>query len=303
MPRSTLPAVIGHRCARAVAPENTVAGLRQAAALGVGWVEVDVRLSADGVPVLLHDPTLQRTTDGRGALARTRLEAVRRLDAGSGFDAAFAGEPVPTLAEFLTAALTLGIGVNLELKGHPGDPLALTRAVLAVAQPLWQPGGLGFGRPPPLLSSFDLPCLEAAAQLAPDWPRGVLLDLIDRDWPAWADGLDATAIIVNHQRLSSPDLVAELGDGGRAVLVYTVNDPQRARRLRAWGVAAVISDRPDRAMSDAAGADPSTTIRFGQKNFIYGSMVTSCGDAGTDCCPGADRGHDRSPVKMIGRVP
>ena len=100
MPALLLPPVIGHRCARAEAPENTLAGLRRAAALGARWVEVDVRLTADGVPVLLHDATLERTTSGHGALGETTLTELERCDAG-------AGETVPTLAAFLTACGSL----------------------------------------------------------------------------------------------------------------------------------------------------------------------------------------------------
>jgi len=247
MPLAALPPVIGHRGARALAPENTLAGLRCAAALRVGSVEVDVRLSADGVPVLLHDDTLERTTDGHGALADTPLAALRELDAGSWFGAPFAGERLPTLEEFLLDAQALGIHVNLELKGRPGDPVRLAETTLAVARSVWRTGA------PPLVSSFDWACLETAARCAADWPRGLLLDFVEPDWPGQAAAIGAAAIIVNHACLDGPEAVAELGADGRPVLAYTVNDPARARRLRGWGVAAVITDRPDRKMADAAG--------------------------------------------------
>ena len=233
----SLPSLIGHRCARAEVPENTLAGLRRAAALGACWVEVDLRLTADGVPVLLHDATLERTTSGRGPLALTSLAELQRLDTGT-------GEPVPTLAAFLTAALGFGIGVNLELKvdaGEPeGTPERLVAATLTVAQEIW-PAEV----PPPLLSSFEPACLMAAARLAPDWPRGLLLETIPADWAEVAARVGAAAIILDHALLDSAATVAALAAGGRAVAVYTLNDPARARLLLSWGVAAVISDHPD----------------------------------------------------------
>ena len=182
-----LPHIIGHRCARASAPENTLAGLKLAAAARApcetglsgdpwttgassvrAWVEVDVRLTADGVPVLLHDSTLERTTNGRGSIAAALWADVRRLDAGETFDPAFAGEPVPALADFLEAALEYDVGVNLELKGTPEDAATVAEVALTVARALWQPGGPGANHPPPLISSFAPSALEAAARIAPD---------------------------------------------------------------------------------------------------------------------------------------
>ncbi|MEI6557635.1 MAG: glycerophosphodiester phosphodiesterase family protein [Rhodospirillaceae bacterium] len=233
MPAVMLPPVIGHRCARAEAPENTLAGLRRAAALGARWVEVDVRLTADGVPVLLHDARLERTTSGRGALAETTLAALGRFDAG-------AGEAVPTLAAFLPAALGFGIGVNLELKGEADDPEALTQAALTTAQRLWPDTA-----PPPLISSFEPACLAAAARIAPGWPRGLLLERLDAGWRDTAARVGAAAIIADHALILSGATVAALAAGGRAVAVYTVNDPARGQLLLSWGVAAIISDHPD----------------------------------------------------------
>ncbi len=238
MPVLILPPVIGHRCARAKAPENTLAGLRRAAALGARWVEVDVRLTADGVPVLLHDATLERTTDGKGALAATTLVELQRLDAGG-------GEPVPTLAAFLHTALEFGIGVNLELKWEAGDlgapaPETLARATLEVARDVW-PGKIA----PPLISSFEPACLAAAALLAPGWPRGLLLEDILPEWPETAARVGALAIIVDHTRIVDRATVAALAAGGRTVAAYTVNDVARANLLLSWGLAAVVSDHPD----------------------------------------------------------
>lgn len=235
-----LPRVIGHRGAAALAPENTLAGVRQAAALGVRMVEFDAKLTADGVPVLMHDDTLDRTTDGTGPVAQTSLEAIRRFDAGAWFAPAFAGERVPTLAEALTAAAALGLAVNIEIKPCPGRARETAEAVLAVARAHWPAGA---GRPLPLISSFEVACLEAARALAPDWPRGYLIWERPADW---RDILAAVAPATLHVSRTHEDSarLAEYRATGLPVAVYTVNDPAEARALFAQGVAAVFSDTP-----------------------------------------------------------
>ena len=127
---AVLPRVIGHRGAAACAPENTLAGFRKAKALGCRWVEFDVRLTADGRPVLLHDNRLERTTDGRGRVSALSLAAVRRHDAGRWFHSSFAGERVPTLEQALMLLAELGLGANVELKAARGNEAA-TGALVA----------------------------------------------------------------------------------------------------------------------------------------------------------------------------
>ena len=119
-------------------------------------------LTRDGIPVIIHDDTLERTTSGRGAVADSDLADLRRLDAGSWFDPRFAGETVPTLAELLALVAALGLGLNLEIKPSAGRNAETAAAALAV---------LGAARPPRdrlLLSSFEPECLEVAQRLAPD---------------------------------------------------------------------------------------------------------------------------------------
>ena len=111
-----LPSVIGHRGAAGLAPENTLAALHKAHAVGCRWVEIDLRLTADGALVLLHDERIDRTTNGRGRVARLPWAALQRYDAGGWFDPAFAGEPVPSLAEAIAVLGECGLGANVELK-------------------------------------------------------------------------------------------------------------------------------------------------------------------------------------------
>lgn len=233
-----LPAVIGHRGAAARAPENTLAGLRRAKELGCAWVEFDVRLTADGAPVLCHDARLDRMTDGVGPVAAQTLAAVRQLDAGSRFAPAFAGERVPTLDDALSLAAELDLGANIEIKAERGREYATAAAVAAAI------GRLGGTAPALLASSFLPDALTALRAVAPRIPRGVLFRIVPRDWAHVAARCGCVMIGADHRRLR-PHRVAEIRAAGYRLAAYTVNDPARARLLFAWGVASVFSDAPD----------------------------------------------------------
>lgn len=233
-----LPPVIGHRGAAAQAPENTLAGLWHARALGCAWVEFDVRLTADGVLVLCHDPRLDRTTDGRGRVSRQTLAGIRRCDAGSWFDPAFAGEIVPTLDEALLLAANLRLGANVEIKADRGREHATAAAVATTLQRLR-------GRlPAVLVSSFQVPALDPLRTLVPRVPRGILFRVVPRDWAELASRFDCAVIGADHRRLRRRR-VAEIRAAGYQLAAYTVNDPARARLLLGWGVTSVFSDAPD----------------------------------------------------------
>ncbi len=246
---STLPRLIGHRGAKESAPENTLASLREAARQGARWVELDVMLTGDGVPVLIHDDTLDRTTDGRGPVAGLTLAELRRLDAGAWFSPRFAGERVPTLEEALALLLDLGLGLNLEIKPFPGREVPTAEAALAVLRRHWPAGR------PLLVSSFEVPCLEVARAAAPDIPRGYLLWDPPADWAAVADRLEAATLNVHQDRQTAASVAAYRATG-RPVLAYTVNDAGRARELFGWGVAAVFTDAPGRLAATLGGQRP-----------------------------------------------
>ena len=234
-----LPRVIGHRGAAASAPENTLAGLRRAAALGVRWVEFDVKLTACGQPVLMHDDTLERTTNGFGRVAETTLEELRRLDAGSWFDPAFAGERVPTFAEALALAGELGLGVNVEIKPCPGREAETARVATEALATLWPSD-----RPTPLVSSFAPECLAVAREVAPELPRGLLCHRLPRTWRELMERFGCRTLHVDQLFLSARR-VAEVKAEGVPLLAYTVNRAGRARRLFAWGLDAVFTDAPE----------------------------------------------------------
>jgi glycerophosphoryl diester phosphodiesterase len=232
------PAVIGHRGAAARAPENTVAAFRAAAAAGVGWVEFDVRLSRDARPVVIHDATLERTTDGRGRVADHDAAALGRLDAGSWFDVRFRGERLPGLGEAIAALGALGLGANIELKADRDREAALAAAVVAEVRTAW-PVTLA----PPLLSSFDMAVLAAARDLAPELPRALCVSAIPADWRARLDAVGAVAMHAAVRRLDRARTEAVIA-AGVPLRVYTVNDGGRARRLLARGIAGVFTDDP-----------------------------------------------------------
>lgn len=236
--RLKLPRIIGHRGAAKHAPENTLAGIRAAAAQGVLWVEVDVKLTKDRVPVLMHDETVDRTTDGKGRVQDMTYDRLLRLDAGRWFGPAFAGERIPTLVDCLDLVARLNMGINLEIKPCPGREEETAGIALTTAISAWPEG-----RQPPLISSFDQMALETARRIAPDWPLGVLIDQPRPDWLALADRLDATTIHVNARR-ETADSVAAYRAGGRPVLAYTVNTAAAAAEVFGWGVQAIFTDTP-----------------------------------------------------------
>jgi glycerophosphoryl diester phosphodiesterase len=217
-----------------------MAGLRKAVALGARWIEFDVKLTADNELVLFHDDTLNRTTDGKGPVARTALAEIRKLDAGRWFSADFTGEPVPTLAEAMDYLAAKGIGANVEVKACPGRE-ADTGAAIARAL-----AGRWFGGPiPMLISSFSADSLAAARQAAPQIPRGFLTLKFSKDWAARMRELECATFHVLDRRLTEARVRA-VHEAGYRALAYTVNDPRRARELLSWGVESIITDYPDR---------------------------------------------------------
>lgn len=234
-----LPRVIGHRGAAATAPENTLPSLRQAKRLGAGGVEFDAKLSADGVPVLFHDETLERTTSGRGPVAEAGVDELRRLDAGFWFGPQWRDTPVPLLEEALRLVVALDLDVNVEIKPCPGREVQTARQVVRVIGDVWPRG-----RKLPLVSSFDTGSLEAARLAAPELPRGLLLWEKPTNWAAQARDLSCLSVHCAEQFLTA-DWAAEIKRAGYTLAVYTVNDPARAAVLMGWGADAIITDRPD----------------------------------------------------------
>lgn len=234
------PRWIAHRGAGLLAPENTLAAFRLGAAHGYRAFECDVKLSADGVPFLLHDDTLERTSNGHGRAAEMSWDALSRLDAGSWHGRHYAGEPPVTLQALATYLRTNGFMLDLEIKPTPGDEVETGRIVARAVHALW----LG-DTVPPLLSSFRPESLLGAREAAPDLPRALLVDTL---WPGWFEvalSLNCVAVICNHT-LADAALVKPLHAAGLRVLCYTVNEPDDVQRLLALNVDGLITDAVDR---------------------------------------------------------
>jgi glycerophosphoryl diester phosphodiesterase len=241
-PGGRAPLVVAHRGNSAVAPQNTLAAFEAAWRAGAGSIEIDIQLTADGHVVVIHDDTVDATTDGEGAVAELGLDAVRALDAGSWFAAAFAGQRVPTFAEVLDLmGRRPGIDLLLELKGP-----WTTEQVQPVTDAI-RAAGLAdrvIGQ------SFWPDSVMALEEADPGLRRGLLIFQVPDDA---ADLVRLCAelgvmtcnpygpLLVEH-----PDLVERLHAAGLQVMVWTLNEPEHWAAATALGVDAVITDRPDR---------------------------------------------------------
>ena len=222
--------VYAHRGASAEAPENTLAAFRRAVDAGADGIELDVHLASDGVPVVIHDDTLDRTTAGTGAVAAQRAALLQTLDAGAWFSPHFAGEPLPTLEE--TLRLLAGrLRINLEVKE--------SRSGLAVLELL-----RAFPAADVVISSFDHALLAALRRTSPDLPLAVLLEAGNwRRALARATALRASAFHPHVDLVSRP-LLAACRRLHLPVYAWTVDDPGRARSLARIGVAGLFTNDP-----------------------------------------------------------
>ena len=243
------PRWFAHRGAGKLAPENTLAAFRVGAAHGFRAFECDVKLAADGVPFLLHDATLDRTTSGRGLAAALPWSELSRLDAGGWHGRAWAGEPIPSFAAIARYCLRNAFALDVEIKPTPGAERETGRAVAAMAAALWASAAA-----PPLLSSFLPDALEGARETATALPRALLLDTLRSGWLDEARALGCVAVVFNHALVDAALLATVRGAGMRSC-VYTVNDPAEARRLDALGIDGIVTDVVDRFSPGEAVAD------------------------------------------------
>ena len=232
------PLRIAHRGASARAPENTLAAFREAVRLGADAVECDVRLSGDGKPVVIHDDTVDRTTDGRGMVARLPLAELRRLDAGSWFASRFRGERIPTLEETFEFARGR-CGLNLEIKGAAADADGDGATIRAVARSL---AASGF-RDPLIVSSFSRQALILARSAMPRVRLGLLVSRSLRGLRS-AHRLTGLAAVHPHVRLASRRRMRLVHALGLLVLFWTVNERRLIRRLQDLGADGLMTDDP-----------------------------------------------------------
>lgn len=233
------PRWIAHRGAGLQAPENTLAAFRCGAHHGFGMFECDAKLSADGEIFLLHDDTLDRTTNSQGPAGHADWASLCRLDAGAWHSPDFAGEPLPRLQALARFCQAGGHRLNIEIKPCPGTQAQTGRRVAEEADRLWAGESV-----PPLLTSFDTQALAAAREAAPALPRGLLLQDRRPSWLEEAKALGCVAVVCQY-RLWDADAVARAHAAGMRCLSYTVNDEAAARHLLALGTEGLITDRMD----------------------------------------------------------
>lgn len=228
--------VIAHRGASSAAPENTLVSDEVARRGGAVWIENDVQPSKDGVPYIVHDTTVDRTTDGTGPVRSLTAAQLDALDAGSWFAPSYAGTRVPTLAAQLADLKERGGKLLLEIKGRHSRA-EVARIVREIrAQDMTDRV---------FVQSFDIPSLRYARQLAPELPLGLLRATLDADPVTLARDLHLAAYNVADTALTTrPDVVAELHAAGVAVNVWTVDSPARWKALDALGVDGIITNRP-----------------------------------------------------------
>jgi len=233
------PLNLAHRGASVVAPPNTLAAFKKAVELGADGVEFDVQLSADGVPVVVHDFTVDATTDGSGRVADLTLAQLQELDAGSAFDPAFTGERIPTLEQVLE---TMGhrLFLNIELKTLSLRSDGLEQAVVAQIERHGQNANV-------LFSSFNLLSLRRVKRVAPQLPVGLLYTSnlprpLQRAWLACLSHAEA-----HHPEHTMVDarLVAWVRRRGYRLNTWTVDDPAEMRRLIDLDVDGIITNVPD----------------------------------------------------------
>ncbi|CAN5787310.1 glycerophosphodiester phosphodiesterase [soil metagenome] len=234
------PFWFAHRGAGKLAPENTLAAFRVGASHGFRAFECDVKLSADGVPFLLHDSTLERTTSGSGSAASLTWDELTRLDAGSWHGEPFAGEPIPSFEAVAKYCIAGGYALNVEIKPVPGMEAETGRVVAAAAAKWWTNEPM-----PPLLSSFQPSALAAARVAAPHLPRALLLDALRPKWIEEALALGCDAIVAQHHLLGGPQ-IHSIHKAGLRALCYTVNEADESERLRVSGIDGLITDAVDR---------------------------------------------------------
>ena len=259
LPAWPYPRWVAHRGAGKLAPENTLAAFRLGAGHGYRMFECDVKLSADGLPFLLHDATLTRTTNASNralapiehaqvAIKDVANDAIAgnhpwhtlsQLDAGSWHSRTYAGETIPTLDAIAAYCIRNGYLLNIEIKPTPGTERHTGEVVALHAARLWAGQAV-----PPLLTSFNPEALEGAQAMQPELPRGLLLDTLWTGWLETALSLGCQAVVCNHA-LWDRSTVTQAQSAGMRTLSYTVNDEWAAQRLIGLGTDGIITDRVD----------------------------------------------------------
>ncbi|MCX2759313.1 glycerophosphodiester phosphodiesterase family protein [Vibrio sp. Sgm 22] len=231
--------ITGHRGAASLAPENTLVSIEQAAKAGADWVEIDAQLSADGIPMVFHDKTVNRCTNGTGNIADLDLTALKALDAGSWFGSEFIGTSIPTLSEALDKCLELGLTLNLEIKIY--DDKAIKSLVDQVVALIKQKD---FPSEKLLISSFKKEALSLCQEMMPEVRRGFICEVWNNFSLESLQSLDLYSIHIDHRILDEKTAKA-IKASGTVLKIWTLNDPQLAAKYFNLGVDNIITDVPN----------------------------------------------------------
>lgn len=234
--------LIGHRGIASLAPENTLAGLQKAHQLGIDWIECDVQLTKEGALVVFHDTTLERTTNGTGVVYEQSTAYLKSLDAGSWFHPSFQDQKIPFLEDFLDEMAKFKLQLNIELK-CPQNLSSEYEAKFVHDFANLLKSKKFFHNYAPLVSSFYWPILYSLREILPEVPLGFLSE----KWPhSQIKKIAALQNVALHCSLpaATKTLFVQAKQYQLPVLVYTVNDYRKAKRLLNLGAFALFSDRP-----------------------------------------------------------
>ncbi|MBL8522152.1 MAG: glycerophosphodiester phosphodiesterase [Betaproteobacteria bacterium] len=231
------PTLFAHRGGGSLAPENTLAAMKTGHQHSYAAVEFDVKLSGDSIAMLMHDSTLERTSNGTGRVADKTMSELELLDAGSWHSNAFRGERIPRFSAVARYLHGLGLMANVEIKPCEGREIETGRIVAELCLELW-----GDRLVKPLISSFSLEALGAAREAAPRLPMGYLVKAPTEEHLSVLERLSCVSIHCHHQHIDA-DLVRMFHAREYRVLTYTVNDPERVSDLLALGVDGIFTDQ------------------------------------------------------------
>lgn len=227
---------VAHRGAGLSAPENTLAAFQHGFDMGYRMFECDAKVSADGIVYLLHDATLDRTTNAQGMAHHYIWDEISQLDAGSWHSEWFAGAEIPTLEQVSQFCIERDCYLNIEIKPSPGFEARTGLLVAQKAMEYWK------GQPVlPLLTSFKRDALQSAQMTVPDLPRGLLMHELSNDWHDAVQTLQCKAIAC-HYPIYTQSLIQECHNLGIRCMAYTVNDAIKAIELLEMGVDTIITD-------------------------------------------------------------
>ncbi len=231
--------ITGHRGAALLAPENTLVGIERAAQSGAQWVEIDTQLTADDIPVIIHDQSVNRCTNGEGKVSELDLKTLKTLDAGSWFHNDFAGTRIPTLVEALNKCVELNLSLNLEIKLY-GDDQA-ERLVKAVAETITTHQ---YPLDRLLISSFSADVLSLCRRYLPKVRLGYICEQWHDDILEKLNPLDLFSVHIDHKALT-PNIAKSILKQGFILKIWTLNDPEKVQYFYDLGVNNIITDMPD----------------------------------------------------------